>query len=148
MRQNYRVTGREKGSLLLEFLVAVGIATFALAGLAVMQNKTMRELRGHKDMMSSGFILSDVIDRMSVTGYDKVGEFMNPSSEFVEKELADIKKNEELFNRKVEIEAYSRCSTGGRGFTIKVSEVAQFDENETPDTVTQSVCFYPEATSE
>lgn len=147
MRQNYRVTGREKGSLLLEFLVAVGIATFALAGLAVMQNKTMRELRGHKDMMSSGFILSDVIDRMSVTGYDKVGEFMNPSSEFVKTELADIKKNEELFNRKVKIEAYGSCSTGGRGYTIEVSEVAQFDENE-PDTVTQSVCFYPEATSE
>ena len=147
MRQNYRVTGREKGSLLLEFLVAVGIATFALAGLAVMQNKTMRELRGHKDMMSSGFILSDVIDRMSVTGYDKVGEFMNPSSEFVKKELADIKKTEELFNRKVKIEAYGSCSTGGRGYTIEVSEVAQFDENE-PDTVTQSVCFYPEATSE
>ncbi|NLD09125.1 MAG: hypothetical protein GX667_05980 [Xanthomonadaceae bacterium] len=147
MRQNYRVTGREKGSLLLEFLVAVGIATFALAGLAVMQNKTMRELRGHKDMMSSGFILSDVIDRMSVTGFDKVGEFKNPSSEFIKTELADIKENAELFNRKVKIEGIDNCGAGGRGFTIEVSEVAQFDENE-PDTVTQSVCFYPEAKSE
>ena len=147
MRQNYRVTGREKGSLLLEFLVAVGIATFALAGLAVMQNKTMRELRGHKDMMSSGFILSDVIDRMSVTGFDKVGEFTEPSSEFIKTELADIKRNEVLFNRQVKIEAFNNCGAGGRGFTIEVSEVAQFDENE-PDTVTQSVCFYPEARPE
>ncbi len=111
---------REKGFLLLEALIAVAILAFAVAGLAVIQNKTLNlayENRGH---VSSIVIFKDVQDRLELNT-EKAENYVvrrlgstprSSGSTIVERDLYEISENLRSFNRELDIEV-SRAAVDG-----------------------------------
>lgn len=61
-----RVKHSIAGYLLIEILVAVMVLTFAVAGLATLQNKTIQQTVDSKGHMSAMIILKDVQDRIQI----------------------------------------------------------------------------------
>lgn len=136
-----------RGSLMIEVLVAIGIAAFAIAGLATLQSKTLRELRGNQEIMSSSVILSDATERLLLTSYDEVSQFIDGASvsnSVIEDDLSELQQNVENLRREITFKEATCTSGKGIVITVKEKDEAIFDTAIGADTVSQTLCFYDE----
>lgn len=136
-----------RGSLMIEVLVAIGIAAFAIAGLATLQSKTLRELRGNQEIMSSSVILSDAAERLLLASYDDVSQFIDGASvsnSVIEDDLSELQQNVENLRRVITFKEATCTSGKGVVITVKEKEDAVFDTTLGADTVSQTLCFYDE----